>query len=50
LLRERRIAHVLARPATVTPAQAAGLRRRGAVLAGSAGEAQWWRIRDNAPR
>ena len=36
-------------PATLTAAQRAGLQRSGAVLAASAGEAQWWRIPDNTP-
>jgi hypothetical protein len=48
LLRDNRIAHVILRPATLTPAQRAGLRRSGAVLESSAGDAQWWRIPDNA--
>ena len=49
LLRDNRIAHVLLRPATLTPAQRAGLQNSGATLAASAGDAQWWRIPDNAP-
>lgn len=48
LLRRNRIAHVLLRPAALAPAQRAGLRRCGATLAGAAGDAQWWRIPDNA--
>ena len=49
LLHDNRIAHVFLRPATLTAAQRAGLQRSGAVLAASAGEAQWWRIPDNTP-
>ncbi|WP_168191538.1 hypothetical protein [Thermomonas aquatica] len=49
LLHANRIAHVLLRPATLTPAQRAGLQRSGAALAATAGDAQWWRIPDNAP-
>ena len=48
LLRDNRIAHVILKPATLTPAQRAGLQLDGAVLAGTAGDAQWWRIPDNA--
>jgi hypothetical protein len=47
LLRDHRIAHVILRPAMLAPAQRAGLRRSGAVLESSAGDAQWWRIPDN---
>jgi len=47
LLHGNRISHVFLRPATLTAAQRAGLQRSGAVLAASAGEAQWWRIPDN---
>jgi len=49
LLRDNRIAHVVLKPARLAPAQRAGLRRSGAALAGSAGDAQWWRIPDNIP-
>ena len=48
LLRDNRIAHVILKPAALTPAQRAGLQLDGAVLAGAAGDAQWWRIPDNA--
>lgn len=48
LLRDNRIAHVIFRPATLTLAQRAGLQRSGAVPAGNAGDAQWWRIPHNA--
>ena len=44
LLRDNRIVHVVFRPATLTPAQRAGLRRSGAVSRAAAGEAQWWRV------
>jgi hypothetical protein len=47
LLRDNRIAHVVIKPARLAPAQRAGLQRSGAVLAASAGDAQWWRIPDN---
>ena len=49
LLRDKRIAHVVLKPARLSPAQHAGLQRSGAVLAGSAGDAQWWRIPDDIP-
>jgi hypothetical protein len=49
LLHGNRIAHVILRPATLTPAQRSGLQRSGAVLAGSVGDAQWWRIPDSIP-
>jgi hypothetical protein len=49
LLRDNRIRHVLLQPARLTPAQRAGLSLSGARLIQSAGDAQWWRIPDNAP-
>ncbi|HWS77480.1 MAG TPA: hypothetical protein VN205_03785, partial [Thermomonas sp.] len=49
LLRENRIAHVILKPATLAPAQRAGLQRSGAVLAASVGDAQWWRIPGHIP-
>lgn len=49
LLRGNRIAHLILRPATLTTAQRAGLRRSGAVLVETAGDAQWWRLPDNTP-
>lgn len=49
LLHDDRIAHVVLKPARLTVAQRAGLQRSGAVLAASAGDAQWWRLPDNAP-
>lgn len=48
LLRDNRISHVILKPAALAPAQCAGLQLSGAVLAGTAGDAQWWRIPDNA--
>lgn len=44
LLRRERIAEVVLRPATLLPAQRAGLDRVGATHELSVGEAQWWRI------
>lgn len=49
LLRDNRIAHVILKPAQLAPAQRAGLQRSGAVLAATAGDAEWWRLPDNAP-
>ena len=49
LLRDHRIAHVVLKPARLTTAQRVGLQRSGALLAASAGDAQWWRLPDNAP-
>ena len=46
LLHDHRIAHVMLRPDSLTPAQRAGLQRSGATLEATAGEAQWWRIPD----
>lgn len=48
LLVDNRIRHVILHGASLTPAQRAGLQRVGAVQAGAAGDAQWWRIPDNA--
>ncbi len=48
LLADNRIRHVILHGATVTPAQRAGLRQVGAVQAAAVGDAQWWRIPDNA--
>lgn len=50
LLRENGIAHVLLRPGTLTPAQRAGLQRANARPAATVGDAQWWRLPDNARR
>ncbi len=47
LLRDNRIAHVVLKPARLSSAQRAGLQRSGAALAGSVGDAQWWRIPDD---
>jgi len=44
LFRDGKIEYVMLRPATLTPAQTAGLQRSHAKLAGNAGEAEWWRI------
>ena len=49
LLRDNRIAHVILRPATLTPAQRAGLQQAGAMPEASVGDAQWRRIPHNAP-
>jgi hypothetical protein len=49
LLAGNRIANVILKPATLAPAQRAGLQRSGALLAGSAGDAQWWRIPGGIP-
>jgi hypothetical protein len=49
LLRDNRIAHLILKPARLAPAQRAGLHRSGAVLVASAGDAEWWRLPDNAP-
>ena len=49
LLHDNRIAHVILKPNKLTPAQRAGLRRSGAVLGASAGDAQWWRMPDDIP-
>jgi hypothetical protein len=48
LLRDNRIRHVILQPARLTPAQRAGLALTGAQLVQAAGDAQWWRIPDNA--
>ena len=48
LLRDNRIRHVLLQPQRLTPAQRAGLALAGARPVQSAGDAQWWRIPDNA--
>ena len=47
LLRRERIEAVLLRPATLEPAQRAGLARLGAHPAVTAGEAQWWHITES---
>jgi hypothetical protein len=44
LLRREHIAEVILRPATLKPAQAAGLARVGAKRTLVAGDAEWWRI------
>jgi hypothetical protein len=44
LLRREHIAEVILRPATLKPAQAAGLARVGAQRRLVAGDAEWWRI------
>ncbi|MGN6112699.1 MAG: hypothetical protein ACTHOC_06795 [Luteimonas sp.] len=44
LLRREHIAEVILRPATLKPAQAAGLARVGAQRTLVAGDAEWWRI------
>lgn len=44
LLDSERISDVLARPANRTPAQAAGLARRGAYRVLTVGDVEWWRI------
>lgn len=44
LLRDERIHEVMLRPASLTPAQRAGLARMNARPALTVGEAQWWRI------
>lgn len=49
LLDDNHIEHVLLRPGTLTPAQRAGLTLSGARLVRAEGDAQWWRIADNAP-
>ncbi len=49
LLRDNRIAHVILKPVTLTPAQRAGLQRSGALLEAGTGDAELWRIPDNAP-
>jgi len=48
LLAGNRIRHVILHAASVKPAQRAGLQQAGAVQAGVVGDAQWWRIPDNA--
>ncbi len=48
LLRGNRIRHVVLQPAKLTPAQRAGLALSGARLVQEQGDAQWWRIPDNA--
>ncbi len=45
---DNRIRHVILHGASVTPAQRAGLQQAGAVQADAVGDAQWWRIPDNA--
>lgn len=49
LLDANHIRHVILKPAALTPAQRLGLQRSGAVLAATAGDAQWWRIPDDIP-
>ncbi len=44
LLRREHVRHVLVRPASLTPAQRAGLDRAGARLQLTIDEAQWWRV------
>lgn len=44
LLHDNRIVHVILRPASLSPAQRAGLQRSGATLVQTSGDAQWWRI------
>ena len=48
LLRDKRIAHLILHASALTPAQRAGLQRIGARQAAALGDAQWWRIPDNA--
>ena len=48
LLADNRIRHVILHGATVTPAQRAGLQQVGGVQVDAVGDAQWWRIPDNA--
>lgn len=48
LLRDNHIRHVILQPKRVTPAQRAGLALSGALLVQTAGDAQWWRIPENA--
>ena len=48
LLRDNRFRHVILQPVRLTPAQRAGLALSGAQLVQAAGDAQWWRIPDNA--
>ena len=48
LLHDNKIRHVILRPEKLTPAQQAGLALSNARLVESAGDAQWWRIPDNA--
>lgn len=47
VLRDNRIAHVVLKPARLSPAQRAGLQRSDAALAATAGDAQWWRLPDD---
>lgn len=48
LLADNGIRHVILHGTKVTPAQRAGLQQVGAAQAGAVGDAQWWRIPDNA--
>ena len=48
LLHDNKIRHVILQPARLTPAQRAGLTLSGAQPVHTAGDAQWWRIPDNA--
>ncbi len=48
LLADNHVRHVILHGASVTPAQRAGLQQVGAVQADAVGDAQWWRIPDNA--
>lgn len=48
LLRRNRIAYVMLKPANLTPAQRAGLRRAGAQRVATAGDAELWRVPDDA--
>ncbi len=48
LLHDNHIRHVILQPARLTPTQRAGLALSGAQLMETAGNAQWWRIPDNA--
>jgi hypothetical protein len=50
LVRDAGASHVIVRPATLTSAQAAGLRQLAAQRVAEAGEAQWWRIPAEASR
>ena len=48
LLADNHVRHVILHGDSVTPAQRAGLQQVGAVQADAVGDAQWWRIPDNA--
>ena len=48
LLHDNKIRHVILQPEQLTPAQRAGLALSNAQPVQEAGEAQWWRIPDNA--